>query len=115
MLCNYVEDHYKHPSIFMSSSFGLNRYDIFQLFLALRANEHFHLGLSDDDSSGAETDKRARYSPYLVCRDVGTTSGHGQHQVTFLSLTKACMLVIKSLSEERDWRVLQLILSKVTP
>ena len=36
-----------------------------------------------------------------------------QPQVDYVTLRRACRLVIKSLSEETDWNVLQLVLAKV--
>ena len=40
-------------------------------------------------------------------------SGQQHAQVSYMSLTKACICVIRSLSEERDWEVLKLILAQV--
>ena len=69
------------------------------------------------------------FSPFLICQQPRTSrerflSGNTESNsmqsnetknimVTYISLTKACLLVIKSLSHERDWQVLKLILSKV--
>ena len=66
-----------------------------------------------------------RFSPFIIdSGDVPTgASGSGDSQerhksgsqplVHYVTLRRACRLVIKSLSEETDWNVLQLVLAKV--
>ncbi|TRY76727.1 hypothetical protein TCAL_07432 [Tigriopus californicus] len=134
ILAKLVEEHYAHPEIYGNT--GSIRIEIFRLFLALRADENYHLGICDEDSGSI------RYSPFIVCRDFASGGGpaeilsgnedqtrtrsggihksggggsapNASQPATYMSLTKACMLVIKSLSEERDWTVLKLVLSKV--
>ena len=104
-------------------------------FFSYRCSETFHVGLAPpdvyDEARDQESREVARFSPHLVCRDAAASSpekrqaeakegGGKQHQpsssgsgTTYLSLTKACLCVVRSLSEERDWSVLSLILSKV--
>ena len=90
-----------------------------------RCSETFHLGLAppEDAKIGGESDAASavRYSPHVVCRDVSDQAQsqsrdeppQQQQPATYLSLTKACLCVVRSLSEEKDWLVLRLILSKV--
>lgn len=133
ILAKLVEEHYTHPEIYRNT--GSIRIEIFRLFLALRADENYHLGICDEESGSI------RFSPFIVCRDFaagggpaeilsgnedrtralrsggvhksGGSASNASQPATYMSLTKACMLVIKSLSEERDWTVLKLVLSKV--
>lgn len=104
ILTKHLEDNYVHVNVFTNA--GPIRIEIFRLFLALRSSSTFHLGLVNEESSA-----EVKYSPYIVCRD--HQSSAASSGVTYLSLTRACILVIKSLSEERDWNVMRLILSKV--
>ncbi len=86
------------------------------------------MGLSylPEKSSGQKEEAVTRYSPYLVCRETASpptstseerppssTSSSSSAATTYISLTKACLCVVRSLSEERDWAVLRLILSKM--
>ena len=43
---------------------GATRKSIFQLFMQLRANENFHLGVEK------ERGQPVHYSPYLICKTV---------------------------------------------
>ncbi len=109
ILANHLEDNYRHPECF--PDFGNVRLEIFRLLLALRSSETFHLGLLENDGT-------VRFSPNVVCREPRLSSDDSPTStipsaVTYLSLTKACMCVVKSLSEERDWEVLKLILAQV--
>ena len=68
-----------------------------------------------------------RFSPFIIdSGDVpagagGSGGGDSQERhksgsqplVYYVTLRRACRLVIKSLSEETDWNVLQLVLAKV--
>ena len=46
----------------MFGHIGATRKSIFQLFMQLRANENFHLGVEK------ERGKPVHYSPYLICK-----------------------------------------------
>ena len=51
-----------------------------------------------------------RFSPFVVCKskEMGKVDG-----VTEMFLTKACLCVLRCLKEEKDWRVLGLVLQEV--
>ncbi|XP_048507911.1 tuberin isoform X2 [Athalia rosae] len=127
LLVNHLEQHYKEPTIFYNVS--TIRYLIFEAFLKIRANTHYHLGYPD-----ANTGIVTRYSPYLVLEHApadrlgSNASGGGgaspppaspapvQHvscQITHMSLAHACKAVVTCLKQEKDWRVLQLLLKEM--
>ena len=64
------------------------------------------------------------YSPFLVCQPQTFTQAPGHEGslsaaqtktgVTYMSMTRACMMVILCLTKERDWQVLKLVLSRVS-
>ncbi|XP_008551643.1 tuberin [Microplitis demolitor] len=126
ILVNHLEQHYKEPQIF--NDFSTIRYLIFECFLKIRANSLFHVGYTNP-----ETGTVTRFSPYLILEHasapdrLGPSGGGGnsppvspaplQHiscQISHISLAMACKAAIMCLKQERDWRVLQLVL-KETP
>ena len=130
IMVKHLEDNYDNPDVFGHT--GEIRANIFRLFMRMRANESSHLGIeneSNDESAHAESVSKdvVHFSPFLICQQPrsrernlsgntelsSTQSSETKINVTYISLTKACLLVIKSLSHERDWQVLKLILSKV--
>ena len=50
ILCQHLEDNYRHQSAFANA--GLVRREIFQLLMALRVSESYHLGVCDADDDG---------------------------------------------------------------
>ena len=133
IVVKHLEDNYDNPDVFGHT--GSIRASIFRLFMRMRANESSHLGIECDtsDETGCQNAKSkeiVHFSPYLICQQPGqkrerntsstfitstdlTPSVDGQQCATYISLTKACVLVIRSLSNEKDWQVLKLVLAKV--
>ncbi|KAG8222544.1 hypothetical protein J437_LFUL004580 [Ladona fulva] len=174
LLVNYLEAHYKKPSVFDNVS--ILRYMIFECFLQIRANSHYHLGfpeavttgstlsgtsdnvaalsLSPSSTTTSPPPTKLRFSPYLAvdhrhgekppgpgsspppvsgstsatsststsspAPSSGTSTSSGSHlahhpscTITHLSLTHACKAVIVCLKQEKDWKVLNLILQEV--
>jgi tuberous sclerosis protein 2 len=119
ILSQHLEDNYRHPVVFAKA--GHVRVEIFQLFMALRVSESWHLGMCEGGGDGGVV----RFSPFIVVKDVVGGAADGppavverhksgsQSSVLYISLTRACRLVIQSLSEEKDWNVLQLVLARV--
>ena len=132
IIVKHLEDNYDNPDVFGHT--GDIRANIFRLFMRMRANESSHLGIenetiNDQPHNDIRNKETVHFSPFLICQQPRTSrerfsSGSLESNsmqsnetkndiVTYISLTKACLLVIKSLSHERDWQVLKLILSKV--
>ncbi|EZA47091.1 Tuberin [Ooceraea biroi] len=123
ILVNHLEQHYKDPSVFHDVS--TTRYLIFESFLKIRANALYHIGILDA-TNGTVT----RFSPYLVLEH-GTermsSAGGGnspppaspvplQHlscHITPMSLTHGCKVIISCIKQEKDWKVLHLILKEL--
>ena len=56
-LCQHLEDNYRHQSAFANA--GHVRREIFQLLMALRVSESYHLGVCDaDDNEDGNSDVR---------------------------------------------------------
>ncbi|XP_020281635.1 tuberin [Pseudomyrmex gracilis] len=123
VLVNHLEQHYKDPSVFHVST---TRYLIFECFLKIRANSLYHLGIPDSPNAAV-----TRFSPYLVLEH-GTTermsSAGGsnspppaspvpiQHlscNITSMSLTHGCKAIISCIKQEKDWKILNLILKEL--
>ncbi|KAM0730676.1 Tuberin [Formica fusca] len=122
VLVNHLEQHYKEPSVFHDVS--TTRYLIFECFLKIRANSLCHLGM-------LEAPNATRFSPYLVLEHGATermnSAGGGnspppaspvplQHlscHITPMSLTHGCKTIISCIKQEKDWKVLYLILKEL--
>ena len=131
IIVSHLEDNYENPDVFLHT--GSIRSSIFRLFMRMRANEFSHLGIeeeNDDRCPGSRGKEVIHFSPYLICQQPETTrkrnlsslSGNSltnQSSIglrtlpTYISLTRACRLVITCLSKERDWQVLKLVLAQV--
>ncbi|PSN43169.1 hypothetical protein C0J52_09893 [Blattella germanica] len=120
LLVTHLESHYQKPVVFENTS--SIRYMIFDCLLKIRANSLYHLGFPEPGSSVL------RFSPYLAVdhkegeRTGGSASpppmspapsSYPSCVVTHLSLTHACKAVIVCLKQEKDWKVLHLILQEV--
>ena len=85
---------------------GPTRKAIFQLFMQLRANDKFHIGVEKIRG------QPVHYSPYLICKtplkESSNPSGNIGKNVSYLSLAKACIMVVRSLKHELDYQVLSL-------
>ena len=81
-----------------------------------RANSDYHLGLPTE----LDRDKYI-FSPFIACEDhVDNPKSPGAEgrpveptRVAVMSLTRACLTVINCLKEEKDWSVLQMVLTEV--
>ncbi|XP_063234483.1 tuberin isoform X2 [Bacillus rossius redtenbacheri] len=119
LLVSHLEAHYRKPSVleYISSI----RYSVFECFLQMRANAQYKLGFPHPES------RKVRFSPYLAVdhkdgeRAGGSSSpppsspapSYPLCTVTHVSLLQACKLFIKCLKQEKDWKVLGLILQEV--
>lgn len=124
ILVNHLDSHYRSPPVLEHHS--SIRYVIFECFLSIRANSCYQLGYPG--GMKAELGKPLVFSPYLgVDHKHGERTGgasspppvspaptaHVPCVFTALSLTHACKAVISGLKNERDWKVLHLILTQV--
>ena len=83
---------------------GQTRLEIFNMLLCIRANRHYHLGFPRLEERG----ERYSYSPLVVCETEERVEG-----VVLISLTRACMCVLRCLQDENDWVVLESVLKKL--
>ncbi|KYM81590.1 Tuberin [Atta colombica] len=104
ILVNHLEQHYKDPSVFHDVS--TTRYLIFECFLKIRANSLHHLGILDASNATI-----TRFSPYLVLEHVPLQ--HLSCHITPISLTHGCKTIISCIKQEKDWKVLYLILKEL--
>ncbi|XP_049853714.1 tuberin isoform X1 [Schistocerca gregaria] len=117
LLVGHLDAHYQRPTVFENCN--SIRFMIFECFLQLRANSMYQPGFPDPVTH------QLRYSPFLCVdhkhgeRPVSpqpsspAPAAHVPCTVTHLSLTHACKAVVTALKQERDWKVLQLILQEV--
>ena len=82
---------------------GETRLEIFNMLLSIRANRFYHLGFPR-----LEEGDRYSYSPLVVCETEDKVEG-----VVLISLTRACMCVLRCLTGESDWAVLESVLKKL--
>jgi len=85
---------------------GNTRYEIFRCFLSLRARQDFHLGYHKEFRGCVV------FSPFVVCESKQGIYAKDKDMLV-LSLTRACRAVIRCFKEEKDWRVLKLLLNEV--
>ena len=99
---------------------GAMREQIFSLLMRLRTDDNYHLGIE------CKENRRVQFSPFLVSHVPQQQQQHQQAAaankqslsslqsgMTYLPLTRGCMMVIRCLKKERDWQVLKMVLSKV--
>jgi len=103
-LVTLLDNIYERPAVLEHT--GEMRVEIFQTFLSIRANRDYHLGIPKEGGRG----KDYTFSPYVVCqhKEEGKVEG-----VTQMSLTRACLCILKCLKEEKDWKVLGYVLEKL--
>ncbi|XP_066593113.1 tuberin [Prorops nasuta] len=124
ILVNHIEQHYRDPSVFHHVS--TIRYLIFECFLKIRADTLYHIGFPNSGSSTV-----TRFSPYLVLEHtladrMSSNNGgnspppvspaYSQHllcQITQLSLARACKAIVLCIKQEKDWKILYLILKEM--
>jgi len=94
---------YDRPAVLEHT--GEVRLEIFRALLSMRANREYHLGLPKKEGS-----EDYNFSPFIVCQSV---DGEKIEGVIEMSLTRACLCVLRCLKEEKDWKVLGLVLDKV--
>ena len=109
ILVKHLDVAYNNLDVF--GHIGITRRAIFEFFMKLRANSKFHLGIEKSVNTSVQ------YSPYLVCRspykDSSNPSASIGKNISYISLSKACLMVIKCLSHERDYNVLNSVLNHV--
>ena len=105
-----VMDHlYDKPSF--TEATGEIRLEIFRMLLTIRANRDYHLGLpkTKEDVTGEDcTRRKYSFSPHVVC-EKGDSDEKPEGAIV-ISLSRACMCVLRCLHEEKDWIVLGLVL-----
>ncbi|CAG0892665.1 unnamed protein product, partial [Darwinula stevensoni] len=119
LLVSHLIAHYKKPVVFGNTS--TIRYIILECFMCVRADGSYHLGYKDDDK-----DSELKYSPYLlVDHKTGEVPAskappmspaptpYPQCVTTVLSLTQACQAIVFALREEKNWKVLKLLLDSL--
>ena len=79
-------------------STGDIRYEIFKMLLSVRANRDYHQGLP---RSGGQDCGHYSFSPHVVCEKEDERS----EATIVISLSRACMCVLRCLRDERDWSV----------
>ncbi|KAH1016696.1 hypothetical protein HUJ04_007876 [Dendroctonus ponderosae] len=112
MLVGFLEKHYEAPMIF--HGWPKIRFAVFDCFLKMRADSLYHLGYPDGNL--------LKFSPYLcVIYRSSVNSPPPQSpapqpmcNITYVSLRKAFKLIITCLTFEKDWDVLNLVLSGIT-
>ena len=113
ILVEVLDNLYNYNCYFEST--GDIRLEIFQLLLTIRANTHYHLGLpKTTEDVNAEDRARLKYSfsPNVIC-DKGDRGEEIPEGMVVISLSRACMCVLRCLREERDWSVLGLVLERL--
>ncbi|XP_055620720.1 tuberin isoform X2 [Toxorhynchites rutilus septentrionalis] len=135
LLMRLLEAHYEKPSVFQNVY--IVRYKIFSWMLKARANASFHIGYPDPDNG-----YKIRFSHYLGIegqyqhqsmqpqqQSIQQTSSSSQinlsqenvkmsessqsSNLTTLSIKRGCQIIVDCLKEEKDWLVIQLVLSEL--
>ncbi|XP_030752123.1 tuberin isoform X2 [Sitophilus oryzae] len=115
MLVIFLEKHYEYPLVFQNNS--KIRYIVFDCFLKMRADSLYHLGYPEGN--------RLKFSQYLcvVYHNSMINSAPPQSpainaqpncSVSYVSLRKAFKIIISCLKNEKDWDVLNLVLTGIT-
>lgn len=118
MLVRFLELHYDKPKLFENCN--SIRKMIFGFFLKIRADALYHLGYQED--------KTVKYSPYIcvvyknserfnLSSPVPQSPAPVQRLpviVTYVSLRRAFKIFVTCLKLERDWEVLNLVLTEMT-
>jgi len=112
ILVNVLEQLYQNTNVIEHT--GEIRLELFRCFLSLRARYDFHMGFIRDCAEDGQT--CISFSSYVVCeqrKQPGELPPALPSGVVSLSLTRACRAVIRCLKEERDWRVLNFVLTEI--
>ena len=121
----YLETNYEEKTREVFTGLGKIREQVFTLLMSMRTDENYHLGIEVPSKEEDEEEGRMGkvvYSPFLVMHqqrpagpagDATPAKADAKTGVTYMSLTRGCMMVIACLSQERDWQVLKLVLSRV--
>ena len=87
---------------------GEIRHKIFKMLLTIRVNREYHIGVLRAFKHDDSTTQKYSFSPHVVCE-----KGEGEERqegAIVISLSRACMCVLRCLREERDWSVFHLVL-----
>lgn len=120
MLIAFLEHHYMRPKRYENTA--TIRCLIFNWMLKARANASYHIGYPDSSQNG-----QIRYSHYLGIEhntggSLSTQSSVSQTEsasntinvnCTLIPIRKGCKLIVKCLELEKDWNILQLVLSEL--
>jgi len=103
-LVTVLDNVYERPAVLEHT--GDIRLEILQTLLSIRANRDYHLGMPKE---GVKR-KEYSFSPYVVCqhKEEGKVEG-----ITEMSLTRACLCILRCLKDEKDWKVLGFVLEKL--
>ncbi|XP_063696439.1 tuberin [Culicoides brevitarsis] len=120
-LIAFLEQHYMRPKRYENTA--TIRCLIFNWMLKARANASYHIGYPDANLNG-----QIRYSHYLgiehpsagtlstqssVSQNEATTTNTSTSSTTLIPIRKGCKLIVKCLELEKDWNILQLVLSEL--
>ena len=93
-----------------SEATGDIRLEIFRMLLSIRANRDYHLGLPRTSDTGDQDCGHYSFSPNVVCEKGEAELPEG---TLVISLSRACMCVLRCLRDERDWSVLCQVLDRL--
>ncbi|XP_058066096.1 tuberin [Anopheles bellator] len=135
MLIGLLELHYQRPHILHHVS--TIRYRIFSWMLKARANASFHIGYPDPDDGqrsvrfshylgieGPYQHQSLQPQPYLSSQSssqLNLTQTEGSKvmdripatNLTTISIKRGCQVIVLCLKEEKDWEVIQLVLTEL--
>ncbi|XP_039446332.1 tuberin isoform X2 [Culex pipiens pallens] len=139
LLLRQLELHYERPIVFQRVN--VVRYNIFKWMLKARANASFHVGYPETDKStkirfslylGVEGPFQHQSTQPPQSSSVAGQSGQSSSQLnlaqqqdakaadampsaglTTISIKRGCQIIVDCLREEKDWEVIQLVLSEL--
>ncbi|XP_055596027.1 tuberin isoform X2 [Uranotaenia lowii] len=133
MLIRLLETHYEKPVVFQNVN--IVRLKVFSWMMRARANASFHIGYPDPTLSN-----KVRFSHYLGIegpyqhQSLQSQQQPGQSSsqlnllqadglksidtvpptsLTTISIKRGCQIIVDCLKEEKDWQVIQLVLSEL--
>lgn len=138
LLMRLLEAHYEKPIVFQNVN--IVRYKIFSWMMKARANASFHIGYPDPENgnkirfshylgiegpyqhqsiqpqpqSGLSQQAQSSSQLNLAQQDtVKAVDALPSTNLTTISIKRGCQSIVDCLKEERDWQVIQLVLSEL--